>query len=417
MTDPFNPTAQRSQIAAFKGNFVDKFVPREQLMRPSLAQKKQTTEFTQRKIDEIVDQKTFISQRAMAAQVQTRPDAEYVRFTSRDNPADTKTVKIQEVPEDPFAPAQFKTKRIPQGPGSPPRTILRSPPRALTAETQKEWKIPPAVSNWKNKKGFTIPLEMRLAADGRAANPPTINENFAKFSSALYASEKAVKKELEEKEQVRKQLAMEDLRKAEDKVRERALITRQRIEQSLNEGNASARYGTQVDVISRFDKEGGERDEDDEGEKKRNEIRAMVRRDNVRTMRMETMGRHQKMQAKERERDIAERVALGEDVAGTGPTGLNVDSRLLSRDKGMAAGHLDEDAEDIYDKPLFKEQEKANIYAVRDLDAQVERGGYFESLKSRKGNKEEGLGSRGRQMPVQFQKDTGEMGSKRVKMD
>lgn len=30
-----------------------------------------------------------------------------------------------------------------------------------------DWKIPPCVSNWKNQKGYTIPLEMRVKADGR----------------------------------------------------------------------------------------------------------------------------------------------------------------------------------------------------------------------------------------------------------
>ena len=30
-----------------------------------------------------------------------------------------------------------------------------------------DWKIPPCVSNWKNAKGYTIPLDKRLAADGR----------------------------------------------------------------------------------------------------------------------------------------------------------------------------------------------------------------------------------------------------------
>lgn len=30
-----------------------------------------------------------------------------------------------------------------------------------------DWKIPPSISNWKNNKGYTIPLEMRLRADGR----------------------------------------------------------------------------------------------------------------------------------------------------------------------------------------------------------------------------------------------------------
>ena len=39
---------------------------------------------------------------------------------------------------------------------------------------QQEWKIPPCISNWKNSKGYTIPLDKRLAADGRFAHidPP-----------------------------------------------------------------------------------------------------------------------------------------------------------------------------------------------------------------------------------------------------
>ncbi|PKX99695.1 hypothetical protein P168DRAFT_293965 [Aspergillus campestris IBT 28561] len=41
------------------------------------------------------------------------------------------------------------------------------PPRKLTAEDQEAWKIPPPVSNWKNPKGYTVPLDKRLAADGR----------------------------------------------------------------------------------------------------------------------------------------------------------------------------------------------------------------------------------------------------------
>ena len=32
---------------------------------------------------------------------------------------------------------------------------------------QQEWKIPPCISNWKNARGYTIPLDKRLAADGR----------------------------------------------------------------------------------------------------------------------------------------------------------------------------------------------------------------------------------------------------------
>ena len=44
---------------------------------------------------------------------------------------------------------------------------MHSPPRNITAKDQADWKIPPCISNWKNPKGYTIPLDKRLAADGR----------------------------------------------------------------------------------------------------------------------------------------------------------------------------------------------------------------------------------------------------------
>jgi SNW domain-containing protein 1 len=44
---------------------------------------------------------------------------------------------------------------------------MHSPTRKVTVKEQQEWKIPPCISNWKNAKGYTIPLDKRLAADGR----------------------------------------------------------------------------------------------------------------------------------------------------------------------------------------------------------------------------------------------------------
>lgn len=37
----------------------------------------------------------------------------------------------------------------------------------VTVQDQQAWKVPPCVSNWKNARGYTIPLDKRLAADGR----------------------------------------------------------------------------------------------------------------------------------------------------------------------------------------------------------------------------------------------------------
>jgi len=45
-------------------------------------------------------------------------------------------------------------KKIPRGPPSPPAPVMHSPIRKVTVKEQKEWKIPPCISNWKNAKVF-----------------------------------------------------------------------------------------------------------------------------------------------------------------------------------------------------------------------------------------------------------------------
>ncbi|KFG99979.1 SkiP/SNW domain protein, partial [Toxoplasma gondii MAS] len=69
--------------------------------------------------------------------------------------------------QDPLNPPKFRHKRAPAAAGSPPPPVMHSPPRKLTQQDQAEWKIPPSISNWKNQKGYTIPLDKRLQADGR----------------------------------------------------------------------------------------------------------------------------------------------------------------------------------------------------------------------------------------------------------
>ena len=87
-----------------------------------------------------------------------------------------------EAPVDPMEPPKFKHKRVPRGPPSPPAPVMHSPPRKITVKDQNDWKIPPCISNWKNIKGYTIPLDKRLAADGRGLQEVQISDNFAKLS-------------------------------------------------------------------------------------------------------------------------------------------------------------------------------------------------------------------------------------------
>jgi SNW domain-containing protein 1 len=81
--------------------------------------------------------------------------------------AKQRIIKMQDMPIDPLEPPKFRHTKVPRGTGSPPVPVMHSPPRPVTAEDQANWKIPPCISNWKNAKGYTIPLDKRLAADGR----------------------------------------------------------------------------------------------------------------------------------------------------------------------------------------------------------------------------------------------------------
>ncbi len=66
--------------------------------------------------------------------------------------AGQRIVKMQDMPVDPLEPPKFRHTKVPRGPGSPPVPVMHSPPRPVTQEDQKNWKIPPAISNWKNAK-------------------------------------------------------------------------------------------------------------------------------------------------------------------------------------------------------------------------------------------------------------------------
>lgn len=97
----------------------------------------------------------------------------YIRYTPNpDAPgynvaAKERVIRMVEAQVDPMEPPKHKNTKTPKGPGSPPAPILHSPPRKLTVEDQQAWKIPPCISNWKNAQGYIIPLDKRLAADGR----------------------------------------------------------------------------------------------------------------------------------------------------------------------------------------------------------------------------------------------------------
>jgi SNW domain-containing protein 1 len=104
--------------------------------------------------------------------------------------------------------------------------VLHSPPRKLTVKDMANWKIPPCVSNWKNAKGYTIPLDKRLAADGRALQEHVVNDNFAKVSEALYIAERKAREEIELRDRIRRQMLLKEKESKEDELRQLAMAAR-----------------------------------------------------------------------------------------------------------------------------------------------------------------------------------------------
>lgn len=85
----------------------------------------------------------------------------FVTRSPRPGPTLMPALSQIEVVEDPLEPPKFKGKKIPRGPPSPPPPILRSPPRKVTAQEQKDWMIPPCVSNWKVRNFSRFPRRER----------------------------------------------------------------------------------------------------------------------------------------------------------------------------------------------------------------------------------------------------------------
>lgn len=114
---------------------------------------------------------------------------EYFKYTATEGTTQQRIIKLHSAAQDPLEPSKIRQKKAPSDKTSPPGAILHSPPRSLDETERAQWQIPPAISNWKNSKGFTIPLDKRLAADGRGLHTARINDNFAKLSEALYFAE------------------------------------------------------------------------------------------------------------------------------------------------------------------------------------------------------------------------------------
>eukprot|EP00457_Paulinella_chromatophora_P004285 gb/GEZN01004297.1/.p1 GENE.gb/GEZN01004297.1/~~gb/GEZN01004297.1/.p1 ORF type:complete len:603 (-),score=114.18 gb/GEZN01004297.1/:182-1894(-) len=340
---------------------VPKEVERSELARPDEDEIKKTAERTKAALQGIVDQLQSAAQ-PTAIPKQNLNEPTYVRYTPAqqgeqwNSGASERIIRIQEMPVDPLDPPKFKHKKIPNAPPSPPAPVLHSPPRKITIEDQQNWKIPPCISNWKNIKGYTIPLDKRLAADGRGLQKVQINDKFAKLSDSLYVAERTARREIASRTKVKQAVMRKQKEAKEDELRTLA---------------ARARAA----AVGQGEREEAEeyQEEDIEARAEREDIRKDRRRELKRDMRMEqrkvektaTAAKGAKLRS-DRERDVSEKIALGQKVNKSQDSMF--DQRLFNQSEGMDAGFGAEDDYNAYDKPLFSGGASQKIYKPTKLD-------------------------------------------------
>ncbi|MCJ1312546.1 mRNA splicing protein [Agyrium rufum] len=327
----------------------------------------------------------------------TRAEPTYVRYTPANQMGDNskkndRIIKIVERQQDPMEPPKFKHKKIPRGPPSPPPPVMHSPPRKLTAEDQEAWKIPPPVSNWKNPKGYTVPLDKRLAADGRGLQDVTINDKFAQFAEALFTADRHARDEVKQRAQMQQKLAEKEKQQKDEHLR--MLAQKARDERASGARNRDSRAHSMSDARSRSASSSytASESEDDDAAREREAMRQERKRENERQLRQSRMGTERRLQmmAREQNRDISEKVALGL-AKPTQSREIMFDSRLFNQSSGFDSGFNEDQP---YTKPLFAAHDAiSSIYRPRaDADDEDDNAGAAEMEKIQKGNRFEVLG-------------------------
>jgi len=334
-----------------------------ELQRPDEETIQKQTEKTRLALEKLTNEK--VSAAMPVKRAERRGPTQHIRYTPSqqgeafNSGAKQRVITMVEMQKDPMEPPKFRTnKKIPGGPPSPPPPIIHSPNRKISVTEQQAWRIPPCISNWKNAKGHTIPLDKRLAADGRGLQDVHINENFAQLSEALYIADRKARKNVEMRANVERSIAAR-----EKEAKERQL--RQLAEESRN-------------------KRAGFRKEDNEEVIERDKIRRERERDRARRRNIERAAPEKKNRLRNEDRDISEKIALGIPNKSRGQNDTQFDQRLFNKTAGMDSGFAggDDEGYSVYDQPWRREGQAGNIYRPsRNKDSEVYGDEDIERLK------------------------------------
>jgi SNW domain-containing protein 1 len=263
---------------------------------------------------------------------------QFIRYTPNakapgKNPnIEQRIVRITEQQIDPFEPSKIRNQKALKPPGSPPAPIMRAPPKKLTKEEQANWKIPPCISNWKNPRGYVIPLDKRVGVAGPGLEDVTVNDRFASLAEDLYVAERKAREEIK----IRNDLAKQQKARVEEE-REQEL-------RKLAQEARMARTAPKSEEESIHER-----------------ARREMMRETLREHRMAKAGKSAR--DRDGDRDVSEAIALGKQVQPTVRGDSVYDARLFNQGPGgLSSGFAPEDANNAFDGRLFTDRSAASGY-------------------------------------------------------
>ncbi len=166
----------------------------------------------------------------------------YIDYKLDSNKSKSHLIKLVALPVDPLSNLKYKHHKIPLSNTNEKNfvPVLQEPAQKLSYEEQKKWKIPPCVNMSNNPKGLVIPLDIRLANDGRNLREYQANQNFAKFADILALTEKNVRKEIEDRNKIAQSIQIAAAMKKEQELKEAAKQARLERKSLNNNNNTSS---------------------------------------------------------------------------------------------------------------------------------------------------------------------------------
>ena len=347
------------------------------------------------------------------------------QFDSNNNNPNSKPnshlIKLVALPVDPLSNLKYRHHKIPLSNTNEKNfvPVLQTPSKPLSLEEQKKWRIPPCVNMSNNPKGLVIPLDIRLANDGRNLREYKANKNFAKFADILALTEKNVRKEIEDRNKIAQSIQIAAAMKKEQELKEAAKQARMERNSLNNYTNSNKSYNNNSNMIYSLDtsdilsnkkeeknflknkRERSINEEEIKEIKERNELREIRKKEIEYERRIEIMKKYEK-----EGRDVNDKVLLGQNnIINNNNV---IDSRLYEVEGGIENPFDYEEDCEVYDKPLFNGKNKiSNIYKNFNSSGGENSKKLMGKILSQKGklftNDIEVLNSR-KEGPVQFEK-------------